>query len=77
MRQHVRTAVGTSPIVRPALWTRHIATGNTPTTVPQHRCFSSSGPGGVGPQSLGSIFGTNPSSGSYLKDYTVDLTENP
>jgi len=74
MRQHVRTAVGTSPIVRPALWTRHIATGNTPTTVPQHRCFSSSGPGGVGPQSLGSIFGTNPSSGSYLKDYTVDLT---
>ena len=42
-------------------------------TSQQRRCFSSSGPGG--PQNLGSIFGTNPSSGSYLEDYTVDLTD--
>lgn len=42
--------------------------------------FFSSGPPppggqGGGPQSMGSIFGTNPQSGSYLQDFTVDLTE--
>ena len=41
----------------------------------QCRFFSYSGPGGGSSQSLGNIFGTNPSSGSYLKDYTVDLTD--
>lgn len=35
------------------------------------RRFLSSGGG----QSLGNIFSTNPSSGSYLEDYTIDLTE--
>ena len=35
----------------------------------------SSGPGNNGPQSLGNIFGTNPNSGSYLEDYTIDLTD--
>jgi ATP-dependent Clp protease ATP-binding subunit ClpA len=43
------------------------------------RRFFSSGPpppgGGGGPQNLGSIFGTNPQSGSFLQDFTVDLTE--
>ena len=40
------------------------------------RHFSSGPPGGGGgPQNLGSIFGTNPQSGSYLKDYTIDMTE--
>ena len=40
----------------------------------QRRSFSS-GPGNNGPQSLGNIFGTNPNSGSYLEDYTIDLTD--
>lgn len=44
------------------------------TNLRQYRSFSS-GPGSGGSQNLGSIFGTNPSSGSYLKDYTIDLTE--
>lgn len=39
----------------------------------QHRSFSS-GPGN-GSQNLGNIFGTNPSNGSYLEDYTIDLTD--
>mmetsp|Transcript_30246 Transcript_30246/g.73580 ORF Transcript_30246/g.73580 Transcript_30246/m.73580 type:complete len:897 (-) Transcript_30246:1876-4566(-) len=48
------------------------------------RYFSSSGggggggprgPGGPGGQNLGSIFGTGPQSGSYLEDYTIDLTQ--
>ena len=39
----------------------------------QHRYLSSSGHGG-GSQSLGNIFGTNPTSGSYLEEYTIDLT---
>jgi len=41
----------------------------------QRRCFSSGRGGGGGPQSLGNIFGTNPDSGSYLEDYTIDLTD--
>ena len=43
----------------------------------QRRYFSSSGGGGPpgGGQNLGNIFGTNPQSGSYLQDYTIDLTE--
>jgi ATP-dependent Clp protease ATP-binding subunit ClpB len=58
---------------RPSFLALLITTGATK-NARQRRC-SSSGPGGVGSQSLGSIFGTNPSSGSYLKDYTIDLTE--
>ena len=43
---------------------------------PQRRFFSSGPPGGGGgPQGLGSIFGTGPQSGSFLQDFTVDLTE--
>jgi ATP-dependent Clp protease ATP-binding subunit ClpB len=41
----------------------------------QRRVFSSGPPPPGGPQSLGSIFGTNPKSGSFLKDFTIDLTE--
>lgn len=44
------------------------------TNLRQCRSFSS-GPGSGGSQNLGSIFGTNPSSGSYLKGYTIALTE--
>ncbi|VEU43313.1 unnamed protein product [Pseudo-nitzschia multistriata] len=40
----------------------------------QQRRFFSSPPPGAG-QSLGSIFGTDPSGGSYLEDFTIDLTE--
>lgn len=58
-------------------WLRSVSALSMPSvytaTATQCRCFSS-GAGG-GPQSLGSIFGTNPSSGSYLEDYTIDLTE--
>jgi ATP-dependent Clp protease ATP-binding subunit ClpA len=43
----------------------------------QRRYFSSSGGGGGGggPQNLGNIFGTGPKSGSYLEDYTIDMTQ--
>ncbi|KAG7372481.1 Clp protease ATP-binding subunit ClpB [Nitzschia inconspicua] len=39
------------------------------------RFFASGPPPPGGPQNLGSIFGTNPQSGSFLKDFTIDLTE--
>jgi len=45
------------------------------TNASQRRGFSSSGPGDGGSRSLGNIFGTNPTSGSYLSEYTIDLTE--
>jgi ATP-dependent Clp protease ATP-binding subunit ClpB len=41
----------------------------------QRRVFSSGPPPPGSPQNLGSIFGTNPKSGSFLQDFTVDLTE--
>lgn len=52
-----------------------LSTETAGTNASRRRSFSSSGPGDGGSRSLGNIFGTNPTSGSYLSEYTIDLTE--
>jgi ATP-dependent Clp protease ATP-binding subunit ClpA len=59
----------------PAIMTQSPTDSARVVSTSQRRVFSSGPPPPGGPQNLGSIFGTSPKSGSFLQDFTVDLTE--
>jgi hypothetical protein len=73
-RNTLRLFSGTSTAPNVSPWKSSLMQNHAQHDTFQRR-FLSSGPPGGGPQNLGSIFGTGPQSGSFLQDFTVDLTE--